>query len=107
VPAKRKVPDWLFATRWAHAFEEDSGEGAVYRPEGDALPLSRRPRERLELRPDGSARLSLPGPDDRLVDQRGTWRDERGTLVIRMRDSDTELRIVDRSPARLVVKSGT
>lgn len=104
MPAKRAAFDRLFTTRWVHAFEEDSGKGAVYRPEEEAIPLSRRPRERLELRPDGSALLFLPGPDDRFIEQRATWKDERGTLVIRVRDSEVELRIVDRSPARLLLR---
>jgi hypothetical protein len=103
MPAKRKDPDQLFATRWVHIFEEDSGKGTVYRPEADAK-LSRRPRERIELRPDGSARLFMPGPDDRLVEQPAAWRDERGGVVIRARDGGAELRILDQSPARLVVQ---
>jgi len=104
VSAKRGVRDRLFGTRWVHVFEEDTAEGAVYRAEDDAIPLSRRPRERLELERDGSARLFVPGPDDRLVEQRATWRDERGALVVRAREGGAELRIVDRSPARLVVQ---
>ena len=38
----------------------------MYRPEDDDIPLSRRPRERLELRADGSAHVFGGGPDDRL-----------------------------------------
>lgn len=102
--AKRAVRDPLFATKWVHVFEEDTAEGAVYRAEDDAIPLSRRPRERLEFRPDGSARLLLPGPDDRLVEETASWRDEGGALVVGAREGGTEIRVVDRSPKRLVVK---
>ena len=102
--AKRAVRDPLFATKWVHVFEEDTAEGAVYRAEDDAIPLSRRPRERLEFRPDGSARLLLPGPDDRLVEEAASWRDEGGALVVGAREGGTEIRVVDRSPKRLVVK---
>jgi hypothetical protein len=35
--------------------------------------LSRRPRERLVLKADGSARVLLPGPDDRLVERPARW----------------------------------
>lgn len=87
-----------------HVFEEDTPTGAVYRAEDDVIPLSRRPRERLELGADGSARLFLPGPDDRLTEQPATWREEGSAVVIRAGESGAELRIVERSPARLVVQ---
>ena len=96
----------LFATGWVHAFEEDTAEGAVYRPRGSKLPLSRRPRERLELAADGTARIFVQGPDDRYVEQPARWHDEDGVVVVRAREGGTELRIVDRSPDRLVVQKG-
>jgi hypothetical protein len=88
-----------------HVFEEDTAEGAVYRPEDGDIPLSRRPRERFELDSDGSARLFVQGPDDRYVEQKATWREEGGAMVIRARQGGTELRIVERSPTKLVVKT--
>ena len=94
----------LFATAWLHAFEEDTAEGAVYRPRGSKLPLSRRPRERLELEADGTARYFVQGPDDRHVEQAGHWHEEDGVLVVTVREGGTELRIVDRSPERLLVR---
>jgi hypothetical protein len=96
----------LFATGWIHAFEEDTAEGAVYRPRGTKLPLSRRPRERLELDADGTARVYVQGPDDRYVEQPARWVDEGDAVVVRTREGGTELRIVDRSPERLVVRIG-
>jgi hypothetical protein len=96
--------DRLFTTTWVHVFEEDTDKGAVYRPEDDAIPLSRRPREQVEVDPDGSARLFMPGPADRLVEQPATWRKEGDVLVIRARKGSAELRIIDRSPARLVIQ---
>jgi hypothetical protein len=95
----------LFATGWVHAFEEDTAEGAVYRPRGSKLPLSRRPRERLELDADGTARIFVPGPDDRSTAQPASWHDEDGTVVVRARKGGTVLRIVDRSPERLIVQT--
>ena len=95
---------WLFETTWVHVFEEDTADGAVYRSENDVIPLSRRPRERLSLDPDGSARLYAAGPDDRFVERRATWKDERGTLVIVPDTGDMEVRIIDRSPSRLIVR---
>jgi hypothetical protein len=98
------VENRLFATGWVHAFEEDTAEGAVYRPRGSKLPLSRRPRERLELDEDGTARIYVQGPDDRYIEQPATWRDEDGAVVVRAREGGAERRIVDRSPERLVVR---
>jgi hypothetical protein len=89
-----------------HIFEEDTAEGAVYRAEDEAVPLSRRPRERIEFERDGQARLLMPGADDRLVEQPATWHEERGTLVVRPRGGGAELRIIDRSGGRLVVRKG-
>jgi hypothetical protein len=101
---KRGTPDPIFGTRWVHVFEEDTPDGAVYRAEGGKVPLSRRPRERIELHKDGSARVFLPGPDDRLVEQSTTWREEGSDLVVRAVAGTAELRIVARSPDRLVVR---
>jgi hypothetical protein len=98
------MKDRLFATGWVHAFEEDTAEGAVYRPRGSKLPLSRRPRQRLELDADGTARIFVHGPDDRYIEQAASWRDEDGMVVVRAREGGTELTIVDRSPERLLVR---
>jgi hypothetical protein len=95
----------LFATGWVHVFEEDTAEGAVFRPENSDIPLSRRPRERLELHPDGSARILVQGPDDRYVPQPATWHEEGDNVVVRTRGREGQiLRIVERSPSRLVVQ---
>ena len=101
---KRAGRDPLFATTWVHVFEEDTDRGAVYRPEDSDVPLSRRPRERLRVDPGGSARLFVSGPDDRLVEKSATWKDEGDALVIRASEGGTELRVIDRSPTRLVVQ---
>ena len=88
-------------------FEEDTAEGEVYRPETDDVPLSRRPRRRLSLSPDGTARVLVPGPDDRLVETPARWEAEGEQVVIRSSrgagKSQTVIRIRDRSPTRLVV----
>ena len=87
-------------------FEEDTPEGEVYRPETDDVPLSRRPRRRLTLSPDGTARVLLPGPDDRLVETPARWEEEGEQVVIhtsRGGRTPTVIRIRDRTPTRLVV----
>ena len=103
MPAKREA-DRLLGTTWVHVFEEDTEEGAVYRPEEDDIPLSRRARERFELQSDGSARVFEPGPDDRFVQQPATWSEEKGAVVIRRRAGAPSLRIVRQSPSRLVIR---
>lgn len=102
---KRTNGDPLFATTWVHVFEEDTAEGAVYRPEDGPIPLSRRPRERLQLAPDGSASVFLQGPDDRYVEHPATWtKEEDGVIAVRTRDGGLRWCIVERSPSRLVVQ---
>jgi hypothetical protein len=103
VSGKRARSDGLFTTRWVHVFEEDTPGTAVYRPEDEDIPLSRRPRGRLELHRDGSASVFEPGPDDRLMPRPASWRKDGGAVVIRAAGSDAELRVIERSPRRLVV----
>jgi hypothetical protein len=106
VTARRASSDPLFTTTWVHVFEEDTPAGAVYRAEDDDIPLSRRPRERLELDKDGDARVFTSGPDDRMVDHAARWHEEDGVLIVRAREGGPELRIVDRSKKRLIVQTG-
>jgi len=99
--------DALFATTWVHAFEEDGPQGAVYRPEGAPARLSRRPRERIELSPDGSARLVVGGPDDRLLELAARWREDAGEITITTEAADTPartLRVRLQSSEVLIVK---
>ena len=72
----------LFATDWLHAFEEDGPEGEVYRPDDGERPLSRRPRERLSLCADGTARFVGPGPDDRLRETKARWTEKDGEITV-------------------------
>jgi hypothetical protein len=95
----------LFSTRWVHVFEEDTPEGAVYRPDSADLPLSRRPREQIELRADGSASVTTPGPDDRPVPTHARWEQQGGEVSIRITGTGArELRVVSHSAGRLVVR---
>ena len=105
VAGKPAANDWLFATTWVHVFEEDTAKGAVYRPEDDDIPLSRRPRQRIKLQADGSASVLVPSADDRYMEEPATWSEEKGAVVIHERSGTPGLRIVDRSPSRLIVES--
>jgi len=95
----------LFGTTWVHVFEEDTDKGAVYRPEDDDIPLSRRARERIRLQSDGSACVLVPGADDRPAKQPATWREEGGALVIQRGKEAPSLRVVSHTPSRLIVQS--
>jgi hypothetical protein len=99
-----KSDDRLFTTRWVHLFEQDSPQGEVYAPEDGPIPLSRRPRERLELKPDGSATVFAPGPDDRPAPRPARWTEDARGVVVRQDSGGAALRIVERSPTRLVVR---
>jgi hypothetical protein len=97
----------LFRTRWIHVFEEDTADGEVYRPETEDVPLSRRPRRRFSLSPDGTARVLVAGPDDRFVEIPARWVTE-GEPVPESAyraagKAGTVIRILERSPTRLVV----
>ena len=92
----------VVGTRWVHLFEEDAGDGDVYGPESGDVPLSRRHRRRISLSPDGSARVTVPGPDDRPGEVAATW-DQDGDHV-NVRSANETLRVVQKSPARLLVR---
>jgi len=86
------VSERLFATDWVHAFEEDGPEGAIYRPDDGERPLSRRPRERLSLSPDGSARLVVSGPDDRLQSVAARWTEAQGEITVTVESAAASVR---------------
>jgi hypothetical protein len=92
-------------TTWVHVFEKDTPEGAVYLPEdAPGIPLSRRPRERIELGADGKATFFVAGPDDRFIPQPAKWSNEGDDVAVRDVSNAVKLRIVERTPDRLVVK---
>jgi hypothetical protein len=95
----------LFSKRWVHVFEEDGPEGAVYRPEDEDIPLSRRPRQRLAFSRDGTARIGVAGPDDRVREVEGRWREEGGEIkVTRSSTAAEEMRVRVRSADCLLVR---
>jgi hypothetical protein len=86
-----------------HVHEEDTAEGAVYRPADSDIPLSRRPREQLELDRNGSARVSTGGEDDRLSSREATWSEVKDTIVVRHSRGE-EFQVVAASPERIVLR---
>jgi hypothetical protein len=102
------VKESLFAEPWVHVFEEDTPDGEVYLPESGDIPLSRRPRRRLSFSPDGSARIELPGGDDRPREQPATWKQEGDDVILRYgAESGSGERVLHaslQSPTRLTVR---
>jgi hypothetical protein len=94
-----------FGIRWVHVFEEDTPAGTVYRPEDAGIPLSRRPRERLELDPGGTARVFVAGAGDKPEAVAITWRRDGKAIVIAAPGG--ERRIVEWRADRLVVRKAT
>jgi len=98
--------------KWIHMFEEDTEQGAVYRRDQGEAPLSRRPRERLEIDKDGTARMLVGGPDDRLNSIPATWTEKEGEVIVRLAQSESksesaavrEYRVVEHSADRLVLR---
>ena len=97
----------LTAQEWLHAYEEDSSGDEVYRPSTVELPLSRRPRERLRCKADGTAFIAVGGPDDRARKQPATWERDGDAIVIHITDppsSRSVYRVVSISADRLLVR---
>jgi hypothetical protein len=67
--------------RWMHSHEEDAGEEMVFRPAGHPFPPARG-RSGFELRPDGSAVESFPGPTDVPEQRPARWSLEGDRLRI-------------------------
>lgn len=101
---RRPAGTATIAGRWIHLFEEDSDRAAVYVRESTDVPLSRRPREVLELGADGRARMFRPSADDRLVADSATWVLEGTDLRLESAGGATRHARVE-SPTRLVLLS--
>ena len=98
----------LTAHEWLHFFEEDAAGDEIYRPAADAVPSARRPRERLRLGADGSAHVSVGGPDDRSRALGATWITDGNDVVVRVTSTPTtrsSYRIVTIEHDRLVVRA--
>ena len=102
-----KIKRDVLPGRWIHSWEEDAGGNQVYRPEGYDFPLSRRPRESVELRPDGTLILGEPSASDSLREAQGRWEIAEGDILLFYSGSGTEpekkMRIKSASDDRLVV----
>ena len=95
--------------RWMHSWEEDAAGEQVYRPEGYDFPLSRRPRESFELKPDGTLILGEPSADDSLREAQGRWEIAESDKLLFYSGSGTKpekkMRIKSASDDRLVVQA--
>jgi hypothetical protein len=79
------VPPSSISGRWVHEFERDSGSLRFFVREGAPLARSRRPREIVEIRDDGTVSRLKPGPADARLREEGTWEARGdGTVVLRL-----------------------
>jgi hypothetical protein len=67
---------------WLHSTEEDTDTEMVLRPADYDFPLTRRPRESYQLRPDGTLITGKGAFDDSLQEQKGTWKLEHDNLTL-------------------------
>jgi hypothetical protein len=99
-------PGKVLCRRWVHSHEEDVQGEMVFRPADFAFPLSRG-RFGFQLRKDGSAVTSEPGPTDRPRGRKGSWRLEHGDLRLETPAPEARVRtfeIVSVTPEQLVVR---
>jgi hypothetical protein len=103
-----KIKRDALSRRWIHSWEEDADGDQVYRPESYDFPLSRRPRESFELRPDGTLILGEPSANDSLREAQGRWEIAEGDNLFFYSGSGAEpekkMRIKSASDDRLVVQ---
>lgn len=91
---------------WIHSHEEDTAEETVFRPASYPLPPSRG-RKSFQLKPDGSAISSGPGPDDRSLKAQGKWHMHADKLVVETSSDGgrrSVMQVVLAAPDKLVVK---
>jgi hypothetical protein len=67
---------------WLHSREEDTGAQIVFRPPDYDFPLTRRPREILELRSDGTLIKGTPSASDSVEEKGGKWKIEGSDKLI-------------------------
>ena len=87
--------------RWL--FSHDEGGARVYRPREAALPPSRRPRDGIDIREDGTFRAYTPGPSDAPVASEGRWTEAGDGLQLSF-DDGRVLEVVDAAPGTLKVR---
>ena len=92
--------------RWLHSHEEDTAGEMVFRPATYAFPPSRG-RAGFELRPDGSAAVLGPAPNDAPQERSGTWKiSDAKQLVVHVPElqQTQSMTVLSTGPDRLVVR---
>lgn len=69
---KQVLPSYFYTT-WVHSHEEDNASGQYFRPSTFTFPESRG-RNAYQFFKNDSLAFTSPGPVDRPVIQRGTWK---------------------------------
>ncbi len=58
---------------WVHSSEEDTPDETVFRPADYDFPLTRRPRETIELKADGKLVKGVATASDSVEEAQGNW----------------------------------
>jgi len=101
-----EVPAQIVGPEWVHSYEEDTPSEMVFRPSSYAFPLSRG-RHGFQLKSDGIAITSGPGPGDASQKTPASWSvGSNGELHIDISSTQEsrKYQIVSAEPDRLVVK---
>ncbi len=102
-----KIDKTALQKHWLHSREEDTESEIVLRPVDYEFPLTRRPRESFDLKPDGSLVRGKASPSDSLEQQKGKWTLEDDNLTLYPesgREAIQKFRIASIAPDRLVIK---
>lgn len=103
---KERDTEKILQRRWRHSHEEDKENVMVFRPASFEFPPSRG-RRSFELKPDGSLVEGRIGPDDRPLENQGSWElEDDDRLVLRPAPSATPrvMKIASVDENRLVIE---
>jgi hypothetical protein len=103
----QEIAPQLLQKRWMHSREEDTVAEMVFRPASYDFPPARG-RTGFELRPDQSLVEIGIGPTDRVEENPGKWKLERGNQLLFYSQSSSEpnraMQIVSVDEDRLVTR---
>ena len=102
-----EIDSRFLCKRWLHSYEENTVDEMVFRPASFNFPPARG-RTGFELRPDQSLIEIGIGPTDRVEENPGKWKLERGNQLLfysqSSRDPTQVMQIVSVDEDRLVIK---
>lgn len=91
---------------WVHSFEEDKEGLKIFRIQSDyEFPLSRKPRERFEIKPNGEFIEYIPGPSDNYLPKLGRYKvEDPSTIKVNLGNESYTLNVMSLEQNILKVK---